>query len=308
MNMNKYIVVNLNNKNQVKIQSIEATPTQATCFLTQPQFPASEDSMDSITSVTTSTTSTKRSSDDLIESTKTLRKRQRLNHLTVDEKLLRRKMKNRIAAQNARDRKKTRMDELEQIVKDLQVKNKNLKNENQQLKVQTERLLAENCGLKDQLKQQEHRLSSGQVKNEFEPNSNESAVFLLKPVSQQQKQVQTQFINLILPLLTCLMLRAVKCPQKIQPTSIRNRTTLSSANLVKIMLINRTTLSSANLVKIMLIKHLIRRLSQRQSHQRARLQGWWGPQQQTWNACRLLAFLMKLRNLRVQQKRQQMFF
>ncbi|PSN47122.1 hypothetical protein C0J52_14493 [Blattella germanica] len=43
---------------------------------------------------------------------KTTRKR-RLDHLTLEEKLQRKKLKNRVAAQSSRDRKKARMDDLE---------------------------------------------------------------------------------------------------------------------------------------------------------------------------------------------------
>ncbi|XP_047488432.1 LOW QUALITY PROTEIN: uncharacterized protein LOC125038859 [Penaeus chinensis] len=47
------------------------------------------------------------------------RKRQRLDHLSMEEKIMRRKLKNRVAAQTARDRKKQRMDQLEAEIDEL---------------------------------------------------------------------------------------------------------------------------------------------------------------------------------------------
>uniref|UniRef100_F7FX69 X-box-binding protein 1 n=1 Tax=Ornithorhynchus anatinus TaxID=9258 RepID=F7FX69_ORNAN len=79
------------------------------------------------------------------------RKRQRLTHLSPEEKALRRKLKNRVAAQTARDRKKARMSELEQQVVDLEEENQKLLIENQLLREKTHDLVMENQELRQRL-------------------------------------------------------------------------------------------------------------------------------------------------------------
>uniref|UniRef100_A0A3B3SAW2 X-box-binding protein 1 n=1 Tax=Paramormyrops kingsleyae TaxID=1676925 RepID=A0A3B3SAW2_9TELE len=80
-----------------------------------------------------------------------LRKRQRLTHLSPEEKALRRKLKNRVAAQTARDRKKAKMGELEQQVLEMELENQKLHIENQLLREKTDGLLTENEELRQRL-------------------------------------------------------------------------------------------------------------------------------------------------------------
>ena len=76
------------------------------------------------------------------------RKRRRLDNLTPEERILRRKLKNRVAAQVARDRKKARMEELEELVVQLEKENDILKSSNDQLKARMSKLSAENNELR----------------------------------------------------------------------------------------------------------------------------------------------------------------
>ena len=52
---------------------------------------------------------------------KPVRKRANLDHLSPEEKLMRRKLKNRVAAQNARDKKRVKMEDMETDVERLRV-------------------------------------------------------------------------------------------------------------------------------------------------------------------------------------------
>merc|ERR1712004_77331 len=73
------------------------------------------------------------------------RKRANLDHMTPEEKLNRRKLKNRVAAQNARDKKKCKMDEIEEKLKALEEANAKLLLENESLRALNERLMSEKC-------------------------------------------------------------------------------------------------------------------------------------------------------------------
>jgi len=84
------------------------------------------------------------------------RKRERLTHLSAEEKMFRRKMKNRIAAQTARDRKKALMMDLEETVRRLEEENDTLVMENSKLRQEHSSLADENERLKQMLAGQGH--------------------------------------------------------------------------------------------------------------------------------------------------------
>ncbi|KAJ8681574.1 hypothetical protein QAD02_017366 [Eretmocerus hayati] len=75
-------------------------------------------------------------------------KKRRLDHLSWEEKLQRKKLKNRVAAQTSRDRKKAKLDELEDTVKILKESNEQLTDECSMLRTQNELLLSEITKLK----------------------------------------------------------------------------------------------------------------------------------------------------------------
>lgn len=79
------------------------------------------------------------------------RKRRRLDNLNVEERILRRKLKNRVAAQSARDRKKAHMDQLEITLGRVEKENKFLKKSNEELRSQVHQLMESNAQLRAKL-------------------------------------------------------------------------------------------------------------------------------------------------------------
>jgi hypothetical protein len=73
------------------------------------------------------------------------------SELSVNERREKRRLMNRVAAQNARDRKKVYVDDLERRVAELEAKNAKLQQENQSLRQRTATLEAEKYQLETQL-------------------------------------------------------------------------------------------------------------------------------------------------------------
>jgi len=79
-----------------------------------------------------------------------MRKRANLDHLSPDERLQRRKLKNRVAAQNARDKKKAQTDDMEKMIEQMRIEKQLLAAENARLLALTEQLQQENLSLSEE--------------------------------------------------------------------------------------------------------------------------------------------------------------
>merc|ERR1712186_277056 len=87
------------------------------------------------------------------------RKRANLDHLSPEERMMRRKLKNRVAAQTARDKKKAATDSTEKQLADVQARLQESLDANAQLLKTNTQLQMENANLQQQNNELQARLS-----------------------------------------------------------------------------------------------------------------------------------------------------
>lgn len=184
------------------------------------------------------------------------KKRKRLTNLSPDERLMRRKLKNRVAAQTARDRKKQRMDELEILLSEVEAENKRLQAENNALRRRTGKLTVENSHLKEQL-------GGGVEENGLVSESPESAV-LKHPQPQEQIQtpvpITTPSPSKLIQMMLTLSLMCCLVSWKSSPKASSKKRRAVPSKMMK-------RLSHPSGLVHRPPPHLL----------------WWGPRQQSWN-------------------------
>merc|ERR1719166_216857 len=92
-----------------------------------------------------------------------VRKRANLDHLSPEERLMRRKLKNRVAAQNARDKKKAQCEEMEKMINKMKEEQQKLLEENSRLQEFNSKLQLDNASLQEENTELKQRLGINPV-------------------------------------------------------------------------------------------------------------------------------------------------
>ncbi|ALC40869.1 Xbp1 [Drosophila busckii] len=224
-------------------------------------------------------------------------KKRRLDHLSWEEKVQRKKLKNRVAAQTSRDRKKARMEEMEIEIKELTEKTEILQNKCMSLQCINESLLAKNQKLDMEMEQMRQELA--EMKQLAKGNSLSAIVGAEGCASTLTGSAASNAD----PLQQGLQVDTQSSARAMASKLNQSNTTASLWKIVALCLLYKTCCSSTtknstrdgskswpkaySQISPQTWKQALKRASQMLPKMKASqsdcLDQWWGPQQSAWN-------------------------
>ncbi|KAJ1520226.1 hypothetical protein ONE63_004436 [Megalurothrips usitatus] len=196
-------------------------------------------------------------------------RKRRLAHLTMEEKMYRKKLKNRVAAQTSRDRKKAKMDELENSVSAMEDEivtlkslNDRLSSENKVLKQQLEECRASQTALMESLLENRCNCGKSQKSNSqavltnVSPNTSRPAESM-NPLPKGLGETSLVLHSLQIALMACLA----------------SQSSLKISGLMKI----------CRILAILQASQKASSKLMRPQNQNRTLSQWWGRHQRSWN-------------------------
>lgn len=214
-------------------------------------------------------------------------KRKRLDHLTWEEKLQRKKLKNRVAAQTSRDRKKAKMEEMESTIVSLKEDNTNLQSRCDKLQEQNNVLVTKNTELETRLAELERKfevstaitktycdvgcetITDGSAVSNYPLQK--GIVSQATPISVHQKHQQQTANSLWRIIALCLLYKT--CSE------------ISTCHDLKSLPKAYLQISPQNWKTI--IQRAANELPKMKAPQSECLDQWWGPQQNSWNPAKI---------------------
>ncbi|KAL5283246.1 hypothetical protein ACFFRR_005870 [Megaselia abdita] len=225
------------------------------------------------------------SSDELL-SVESRGKKRRLDHLTWEEKVQRKKLKNRVAAQTSRDRKKAKMEDMEVTIQELNENTDMLRNKCEKLEQANDNLVQKNKELEKQVAYLQNQLDGLKtVKNQSEVKSSDCVKSETKEFNLKGSAVSTE--NPLpkgnLTLLDSEMTEYSDSLWKIIALCLLYKTcsTISTKPNLKSLPKAYSAISSQTWKQA--IAQAIKLLPKVKAQNSNCLDQWWGPQQSSWN-------------------------
>jgi len=192
----------------------------------------------------------------------------------------RRKLMNRVAAQQSRDRKKAHLDDLEKEVNELRSENLCLKASMQSIEEKLSRLIEENASLK----QQQTLIQQQQVLIRTKQEAVDDAAGCVAEVSSSSSSASWGILG------SAVSIRGPQQQEQVLSRGAAQKQLLMMVMVRLMMLLQVTSQKTSSPSSQKFVNSLRSRISQLKmqtstpcSAQKRRLPSWWGPHQRNWN-------------------------